>query len=157
MANVPIIFIVSILFSFNLRAQNSDLKARKDSLSRVGHHIIDLTPVGLFIIDGLKLSKSKYDSIGIDFIKMKKIKIKGIEPSLCYSQFGEIGKDGAFVITTPFLIIINGKEFSTKYKKKRLSALEEGKVRNIKFLNPKEYLKEFGKIEKYGALVVSLK
>ena len=149
------LILFSMLIDSVCVAQDQAAKERKDSLSGLGYESVVASPK-IYILDGLKLSANKLDSLGLKFEERKKT--RGLDPDLAQRIYGDAGKNGVILITTRKFFIVNAVVLRTsKEKEKVLSLINENDIQEFKKIQSNELLKRFGITHKHGAILVNTK
>lgn len=133
-------------------AQGSTKEQRRDSLSKA-HSFKDVEIGSSYIynIDGLFISQKEFESLNLKSEEIKKREIFSKQEAV--HLYGEKAKDGAIVISTKKIIVVNKIQIK---KDDKSGSIDIGpkKIETIRSINAEVLSKEFGIKHKYGAIVV---
>lgn len=137
-----LLFLVSIFLSVTTFSQNP-------------------APIPTFRIDGLIISKARYDSLKLE--RSSILKIRSMAPTQAASVYGQKASQGVGIITTSKMFLVVSASGASKSvvtseeKEAMLSALEESQIRTMRNIDAATLKVEFKLDHADGAIVLQLK
>lgn len=114
-----------------------------------------------FRVDGLIISKARYDPLRIT--RSQILKIRSMPPSQAVSVYGSRGSAGVAEISTSKMAVVKSADGTAKSaiekpdKEKLLSSILESQILMLRNIDAQALKSEFGLDNKMGALVVYLR
>ena len=109
-----------------------------------------------FRVDGLIISKSKFDSLKLSRAEI--VKIRSLSPAEASKTFGPRAANGVGIITTSKMFILNGKTaIDAREKEAMLANVGKNQIKSMRNIDARTLLAEFRLEHPQGAIVLVLR
>ncbi len=129
---------------------------RRDSLSRLIRETdSDHGTSFVYILDGLFLSQNRFDSLRLFDEEIRER--KRISPLKAYRKYGLRGANGAVIINTRKLIILNNQLLNDDETKGILLKIDGNRIHVLKNIDENELFLNYNLKHKYGGILIKTK